>query len=119
MNSGIISIGLPETDDDDLRRLASWLRDEDDLRGRVNLVNRPAQPGDMGSVLDVLQVSVASGGAAAVAIESLFAWLKHRRTTRQVTVNLRTDNGREIVVTCGSPDDLSAVLGQVRDFWNE
>ncbi|HEX3589248.1 MAG TPA: hypothetical protein VHV74_06415 [Pseudonocardiaceae bacterium] len=118
MNSGIISIGFPETDDDDLRRLANWLRDEDELRGRVSLVNRPPAPGQMGATLDVLQVAVASGGVASVAVTSLFGWLSHRGTARKVTLRLRADNGREIAVTCGSPDDLGAVLDQVRDFWN-
>lgn len=111
MDSGTISVGLPETDD--LRLLARWLRDEDELRGRVTLVDKPAEPGHMGGVADVLQVAVGSGGAVTAFVTSLFGWLHHRRAIHRVTLRIRLANGTETELTCGSTDDAKTLLDKL------
>jgi membrane-associated two-gene conflict system component 1 (EACC1) len=113
VNSGIISVGLPETDSDDLLLLARWLRDEDEFRGRVTVINQPAEPGHMGAVVDVLQVAVGSEGAATALVLSLFGWLHHRRTAQKVTMRIKLENGTEAEFTCASTEGASALLDKV------
>jgi hypothetical protein len=111
VDSGIISVGLPETDD--LRLLANWLRDEEELRGRVSLVDQPAQPGHMGGMADVVQVAVGSGGAVTALVLSLFNWLRHREANERVTMRIALENGAEAEFTCSSADDANALLDKL------
>ncbi|MGW7386737.1 effector-associated constant component EACC1 [Streptomyces sp. NPDC054794] len=61
-------------------RLRDWLAAEEALRGRVELLARTPQPGQMGAALDVLA-------------RSLSTWLVQRRA--DVTVHMsRGDGGR-------------------------
>lgn len=76
-----------------LRSLADWLSHEDALRGRVRPARQPPQPGQMGGVLELLTVSLGSGGAGAMLVRSICAWLGQRRT--QVSVSLKDSDGRE------------------------
>ncbi|MGH3549671.1 MAG: effector-associated constant component EACC1 [Pseudonocardiaceae bacterium] len=112
MASGTVSIDL-DCSDDELRSLAKWLRDEDELRGRVSLVPRPIEPGELGAALDTVQVAITSGTVGTL-VTSLFAWLTHRRLTKKIFLKFHTDQGHEITLTCGSADDVSHVLDHVR-----
>jgi Effector Associated Constant Component 1 len=76
----------------ELGSLTDWLRDEPELRGRVEPVIEPIGPNDMsGGVVELLTVTLGSGGIAAVLARSLNTWLKSRRPTvhLEVTVNDR------------------------------
>ena len=106
VTSGTISVNLAS--DDDLRQLANWLRDEDELRGRVRLVERPIEPGHMGGVLDTVQI-VATSGTATALVTSLFGWLRHRRTAERVTLRVG-----ETELQCGSADDAARLLAQLQ-----
>jgi hypothetical protein len=64
---------------DELRSLYSWLMDEPELRGRVRLVERPPEPGVLGSVPELLQIAAGPGAAAALA-SAVIAWIRHRTT---------------------------------------
>lgn len=108
MNSGTISVNLAGTDDE-LRLLANWLRDEDDLRGRVDLVELPIEPGHMGAALAAIEVLVTSSTASTL-VRSLFDWLRHRRTTEKVTLRVG-----DVEITCGSADDAATLLAKVRE----
>lgn len=46
--------------------LRDWPAAEEALRGRVELLGRSPQPGQMGAALDVLAVALGSGGAGSV-----------------------------------------------------
>jgi hypothetical protein len=69
---------------DDLRQLYSWLLAEDDLRGRVKLVERGPEAGVLGPVLDAIRILADPSGA--VLASGLVAWVKHRRSSVKVTV---------------------------------
>jgi hypothetical protein len=112
MTSETVSVNL-DCSDDELRLLAKWLRDEDDLRGRVTLVPRSIEPGEMGAALDTVQVAITSGTVGTL-ITSLFAWLTHRRLTKKVFLKFHTEQGHEVTLTCGSADDVAQVLDHVR-----
>ncbi len=91
--------------------LRDWLAAEEALRGRVELLARPPQPGQMGAALDVLAVALGSGGAGAVLARSLSTWLVQRRA--DVTVRVSRSDGREVTVEVRRTSDPQAVLGAV------
>ena len=51
VTSGTISVDLAS--DDDLRQLANWLRDEDELRGRVRVVDQFSLDAEAGRIAEV------------------------------------------------------------------
>lgn len=103
--------------DDQLRSLARWLREEDLLCGRIKLVDKVAQPGQMGGELAALAVAIGSGGMASVVIKSVFDWMKHKRDSAKISLTIRrADDEPGLEITCGSPDDLRAALDNVRKY---
>jgi len=92
-----LSITLAGADLDELRDLRGWLVQEDELRGRVALVQENRAPGTLGGALEVLSVSLSSGGAISVLVAGTMSWLRQRyghRPGSTVTVKFhRADGG--------------------------
>lgn len=103
--------------EEDLRDIAKWLREDDDLRPTVSLVRQPADPEHMGAVLDAV-VLAATSNTANTAVKSLFEWLGRRREAKRVTLTLREGDGRELALTCGGADDARVVLAEVDRFFH-
>lgn len=112
MSTGSVAISGGQ---DDLRSLAKWLRDEDGLRGRVSLADRPLAAGQMGGVLDTVVVVLTSANAG-LFVKSLFGWLGHRRDAAGVALKARNARGAEIELKCGSAADATAVIDDLRAF---
>lgn len=118
MTSGIVAISVPGSGDE-LRQLAAWLRDEDELRGRVQLAEIPIQAGQMGGVVDSVVVAVTSGSATAFCT-SLFGWLGRRKETQRVSLKIKRSGAvEELELSCGSPTDTDDILGSMRQFLND
>jgi hypothetical protein len=100
---------------DDLRSLARWLLNEDELRGRVEFPDSGLGEGQMGGALEVVTVVVTSGTAATF-VKALFYWLRARASATKVTVKLHTKRGVEFVVECGSADDSVKVLREIHEL---
>ncbi|QYN18875.1 hypothetical protein [Amycolatopsis sp. DSM 110486] len=98
-------------EDSQLRALREWLLREDDLRGCLELRNRPVGPDQMGGVLDLLAVTLGTGGAGVVLAQSLSTWLTQRRT--DVTVTVKAQDGREVSVDVRRALDPQAVIREV------
>jgi hypothetical protein len=107
-------VAIRHADEEELRNLVRWLRDEDELRGRVALDTVPPRPDHMGGGLDAVTVMVTSGTASAL-VTSLFTWLASRRTVRRVNVTVEAPAGGKIAVECGSPDDAERLLQACRE----
>jgi Effector Associated Constant Component 1 len=90
-------------DQSETGRLWEWLRRERSLAGQVRAVQSEPGAGQLGGAVDVLAVTLGSGGAGAVLARSLLAWLQSRRATVAVTV--KTDTS---VVTVSARDVRSA-----------
>jgi hypothetical protein len=112
MSSGTVAIGGTE---EDLRSLAKWLRDEDALRGRVSLADRPIAVGEMGGVLDAVVVVLTSSTAGQL-VSSVFGWLGRRREAASVVLKARNARGAEIELKCGSAADAGTVIADLRSF---
>ncbi|MGO1056167.1 effector-associated constant component EACC1 [Crossiella sp. CA198] len=109
---GSASIAISGGGSEQLRELAGWLRDEDELRGRVELVDAPVRSGELGAELEAVVVLVTSG-TATVLVRSLFGWLGRRTEARRVSLKIKAQ-GREVTVQAGSADEAQAVLAEVR-----
>jgi len=81
---------------DELRVLRSWLSGVDKLRGRVRLAQPPPEPGKLGTLTDILVVTLGPAGAAAALAGALATWLRHRGSNVRVVVRGR--DGRRIEV---------------------
>ena len=118
VTSGIVAITVPGSDDE-LRQLAAWLRDEDELRGRVQLAEIPIQAGQMGGVLDSVVVAVTSSSATAFCT-SLFGWLTRRKEAQKVSLKIKRSGAtEELELSCGSASDTADVLVSMRQFLND
>jgi hypothetical protein len=95
-----------------LRSLLDWLRHEDALRGRVRAVQTPLRPGEMGGVLDLLEVALGSGGAGAVLAASVSSWLSQPRRA-DVTLTVTAEDGRHIELDARRVRDPAVLLREV------
>jgi hypothetical protein len=104
--------------EEELRSLANWLRDEEDLRGRVRLSDAPIQEGHMGGALDAI-VAILTSTTVTTLITSLKDWSLAKRAAGNVTLKLKSGSGRELELTCGSATDTQVVLDSARKFIEE
>jgi hypothetical protein len=108
----VLRLGIAGPDAEDaLRDLNGWLANEDDLRGRLELRRKPISPGQLGGVLDVLAVTLSSGGAGAVLATSLTTWLTQRRADVSVTVTGPDD--RKVTVDVHRAADPAEIIREV------
>jgi hypothetical protein len=115
VTSGIVAITMPESGDE-LCRLAAWLREEDEFRGRVQLTDGPPRPGQFGSAVDSVMVGVTSGTATAFCT-SFFGWLSRRKQQGKVSLKIkRSGDTQELDLACASAADTQDVLVSVREF---
>jgi hypothetical protein len=103
-------------DPDALQALLDWLRQEDELRGRLHL--EPASDGhddQMGGLFEVLTIAMGSGGAGAVLARSLSTWLTHRHTDVKVTV--KGPDGRSVEVDAHLlQEDVPGLMREIRQL---
>ncbi|WP_327728646.1 hypothetical protein OG250_20320 [Streptomyces sp. NBC_00487] len=98
----------PTTPDDDLSVLRRGLVAEPELRGRVRLVTRAPEEGQMGSGIELLAIAIGSSGAVTALVRSLPALIKARRAAAAVELTL--PDGRTVKVTADSADDAHTLL---------
>lgn len=74
---------------DELRSLRMELISQSEWRGKVQLVERPPEPGTLGPVLEALQV-LADPAATSALIAALVAWLRYRTSDVDLKVRRKT-----------------------------
>lgn len=80
--------------DDSIRSLAGFLSEEAELRGRIDVVDAPPRVGELGSLVDLIEVAVGSGGAVTVLMTAITAWIQSRGS--DVTIRVEASNGRKV-----------------------
>lgn len=80
-----------------MRSLEEWLAGHDELRGRVKPVVAAPQPDTMGSVAEVLMVTMGQAGVATALASVLISWI--RRRSGKVSVSVTRPDGAEITLT--------------------
>ncbi|MFJ4624639.1 hypothetical protein [Streptomyces sp. NPDC088812] len=100
---------------DDRLALAEWLRHERGLQGCVRLTAAAPAESELGAALELLTVSLGSGGVATVLAGSLAAWLQSRRTPTTVRITItRADRTLEL-----ETGDIAEAEALIRRFLDE
>lgn len=94
--------------------LGNWLGSERELAGRVKLVQRLPQEGEMGGVFEVLTVALGSGGAVVAMARSLVAWLQTRRSDIEITIASSEGATVRLTVHRTKTEDLKSLVQEVR-----
>lgn len=94
---------------DDRLALIGWLRGERGLRGRVHVLPAPPARNELGAGLDLLTVSLGSGGIATVLAGSLATWLQNRRTPTTIRISI-TRADRTLELETGDADKAEALI---------
>jgi hypothetical protein len=81
-----VTVGVEGGGGDGARSLRAWLVGEEQLRGRVRLLEATPDPGRLGPGVDGLVVALAPGGAASVLAAVAVAWVRAQRADVTVTV---------------------------------
>lgn len=80
----------------ELRSLFTWLGGEQELRGRVRLLETAPEPGTLGGWPEALAVALGEGGAVTVLASAVMSWIRHR--TSDVTVTVTRPDGTSVTL---------------------
>lgn len=97
---------------DRLRSLREWLAAEDELRGRVRLVEAAPPAGSLGTVPELITVMVAQGGVLTVLAGALITWLRQRKSDLTIKVT-HGESSLEITATSVRGLDVDGVRAEV------
>jgi len=95
---------------EELTALSEWLNDESELRGRCRLVRTPIGGTELGSIPELLTVTLGAGGAGTVLASSLITWLQTRKTTAKITVEA---GDRSVSLDIETVRDVGPMLQQI------
>ncbi|BCJ39487.1 hypothetical protein GCM10010168_62650 [Actinoplanes ianthinogenes] len=93
----------------ELQSLLDWLDHEPALRGRVEPMLRVVPSGELGGLMDAVQVAVGGGGAVAVLASALRAWFAQPRGA-DLRVKITRKGGRTVEVDAKRVRDVEALL---------
>lgn len=110
MTSHLAHLRVVVGDYDDLLSLRSWLRDEDALRGRVELVHAAPAPDRMGSLSDALIIALGAGGTLTVLARAIPDWLLRHKN---VTIEIAGPQGSSVTVSATGVRDPRALIREV------
>jgi hypothetical protein len=93
----------------ELERLAEWLRQEPELRGRVKLAAAKPAEGELGVPGEALVAAVGSGGAISVLITALQAFLSARKRA-DFTITVEGPGGKRTIDAKNVRDETAELL---------
>lgn len=98
-------------DPTDIRSLDAWLSGRNELRGQVSRRTSAPEPGEMGSVTDVLEVALGPSGVAAALASVLISWIRRQKSTLSLRITCRC--GREFALDADAVGRVTAeTLGE-------
>jgi len=97
-------------DADDVMSLKAWLSAEPEFRGAVRIDRAPIGKTDLGSLPEVVSISLGAGGAGTILASSLITWLQTRRTTAKLTVEAA---GRTVTLEIQTLEDVRSLLEEI------
>lgn len=95
---------------DELAALGEWLNEEAELRGRVRVSSGPVGDTHLGSIPELLIVTLGAGGTGKILASSLITWLQTRRTTAKITVE---SAGRHVTLDIQTAGEVAPLLEQI------
>jgi hypothetical protein len=100
-------------DGDELFSLRDWLSQEDGLRGRVRLVDRPGAADEMGVATELVVMAGAAVPVVSVLARAVTTWLVQRRS--DVTIRVTAPDGRQVSVNAKRIADPEKLIREVLD----
>lgn len=98
---------------DEVRQLAQWLREDTDLRSAtIQIVDTPGEPGDMGTVDELIQVAFQQHGVLVALAGVLGTWIGTRR--RNIKLRVRVGK-KEVDIEASKLEDPSEVAARLLD----
>jgi hypothetical protein len=94
-------------------QLYAWLNGNRDFRGRVTRVIRPATVGQLGGIIELLEVALGSGGVATALAPSLTAWLQ-RNQHPEIAITVTRGKSKVTVNAKGVPDPQALLQDVLR-----
>ena len=82
---------------EDLRQLRAWLAQEPELRGNIQLIERPPGRDHLGGTPEILSFALGGGTGASVLASAIVAWLRYR--TSDVVCTVTKSNGSSVRVS--------------------
>ena len=104
-----VSVAGRDAAAEELRSLFTWLAEEEELRGRVRLVETAPEPGTLGGWPEVVVVVLSQGGAVTVLASAVIAWIRHRTSAVTCTVTRPDGTSVELTATRVRRTDLAGV----------
>lgn len=102
-----MDIRLEVDDEDSLRALYLWLRDDEIRRTvPVTLTPTPPRPGEMGAAFEVINAVVSNGIALGGLLVAVASW----RASRPRPPRVRIQHRDTVVELDGSPDEIRRVV---------
>ncbi|MEV4508310.1 hypothetical protein AB0K00_05060 [Dactylosporangium sp. NPDC049525] len=102
-----MDISLEVDDEESLRMLYRWLRDDEIRRTvPVTLAPTPPRPGEMGAAFEVISAVVSNGIALGGLLVAVASW----RGSRPRAPRVRIRHGGTVVELDGSPDEIRRVV---------
>jgi Effector Associated Constant Component 1 len=95
--------------DGELERLAEWLRQEPELRGRVKPTDAKPIDGELGVLGEALVAAVGGGGAISVLITALQAFLTTRKRS-DFTITVKGPGGKRTIIAKNVRDETAELL---------
>ncbi|MGW4438067.1 effector-associated constant component EACC1 [Streptomyces sp. NPDC004596] len=83
---------------DELASLYSWLRQEEELRGRLTLDPGVAEPGSMGGGTTSLVVALVTSGAAPALARTVRHWLSTRTADVKMSISQNRDGTTKVIL---------------------
>ncbi|WP_331742736.1 hypothetical protein OG239_42245 (plasmid) [Streptomyces sp. NBC_00868] len=97
-----------------LHSLSTWLGHEDELRGRIRLVEGQIEADELGGLPEALVVALSAGGAATVLAQALVEWVRQR--TLDVTVKVVRASGESLEIQLSRVKAGDATVAELRRF---
>ncbi|MGH3831647.1 MAG: effector-associated constant component EACC1 [Pseudonocardiaceae bacterium] len=92
-----VSVVEPEVAVAELRSLLAWLNSEEELRGRVRLLEAASAPGTLGGLPHAVTVALSHGGEVTILASAVISWIRHR--TSEVTCTITRPDGTSAELT--------------------
>ncbi|MER6188114.1 hypothetical protein [Streptomyces sp. NPDC001652] len=96
-------------DDGGCAALADWLREDPQVvkASRVETESAPLKPGELGVLLDVIQLVTSTGFSLASLVVAIRQW---RSVRPGPAVTIERDGGRPVTVTGASAEELQRIV---------
>ncbi|MFE5771147.1 hypothetical protein ACFQ7O_22600 [Streptomyces sp. NPDC056485] len=115
MESRVIIEGVdPATVASHLHSLSTWLGSEEELRGRIRLVEGRIEADELGGLPEALAVALSAGGAATVLAQALVEWVRQR--TLDMTVKVVRANGESLEIQLSRVKAGDETVAELRRF---